>query len=125
MIEIDLPAGYLTDRCNAIRSGKEPGLKGSVRACRVPPARGRADRLNCTGCRHSRQAGLPHVPWRDNEACAGSLCIYSHNTPTTLNGTGGHRDLTRLGFMFLTDATAYAVAVTMTSSMVVTQYRQG
>src|SRR5208337_1949540 len=121
----DSPAGYLTDRCNAIRSGKEPGLKGSVRACRVPPARGRADRLKCTGCRHSRQAGLPHVLWRDNEACAGSLCIYSHNTPTTLNGTGGHRDLTRLGFMFLTDATAYAVAVTTTSSLVVTQYRQG
>jgi hypothetical protein len=30
-----------------------------------------------------------------------------------------------LGLMFLTDATAFAGAVTMTSSMVVTQYRQG
>lgn len=47
------------------------------------------------------------------------------NTPTTLNGTGGHCDLSRLGLMFLTDATAFAGAVTMTSSVVVTQYRQG
>jgi hypothetical protein len=76
-----LACWLLTDRCDAVRSGREPGSKGSVRSRRVPPARGNAHRLNCTGRRHHRRAGLPLVPWRDNEACAGSLCIEQPKLP--------------------------------------------
>jgi hypothetical protein len=43
--------------------------------------RGKADRLNCTGHRHYRCAGQPHILWRDNEAYVGSLCLECDDAP--------------------------------------------
>ena len=53
------------DRLLQCSPAQEKSLRGrgSSKAYRVPTRRGKADELNCTGHRHRRCAGLPHVLW--------------------------------------------------------------